>query len=281
LRFAVITPSSQSYVHARAFDEVAEAVNAGLLELGHDSVRVVGALPGDRLNIVFGAHLLENTEPHPGSILFNLEQVVPGALWLKSGYIDVMKRFPVWDYSAENVKALRERGIPDVTYVPVGYARALERITPREEDVDVLFYGSINDRRRLVLDQLKSRGVKVEVLIGVYGEPRDQFIARSKIVLNMHFYEHRPRFEMARCFYLLTNGRFVVSEESFDITSSGLAEGMAVAKYEELAERCIFYLTARHRRARIARRGKEIMQSRPQADALREALSSTSAAFHP
>jgi hypothetical protein len=281
LRFAVITPSSQSYVHARAFDEVAEAVNAGLVELGHDSARVVGALPRDRVNIIFGAHLLEDIEPHPGSILFNLEQVVPGAVWLNSRYIDVMKRFPVWDYSAENVDALRKRGIPDVTYVPVGYARCLERITPREEDVDVLFYGSINDRRRLVLDRLNSRGVKVEVLIGVYGEQRDEFIARSKIVLNMHFYENRPRLEIARCFYLLANGRFVVSEESFDVASSGLAEGMVVAKYGELAERCIFYLSAPHQRARIAGRGKEIMKSRPQADALRQALSSTDSAFTP
>jgi hypothetical protein len=281
MRFAVITPGSQSYVHASAFDEVAEAVSAGLVELGHDSVRVVGALPGDRVNIIFGAHLLGDVEPHPGSILFNLEQVVPGAVWLNSRYIDLMKRFPVWDYSAENVDALRDRGIADVTHVPVGYARCLERITPREEDVDVLFYGSINDRRRLVLDELKSRGVKVEVLTGVYGEQRDKFIARSKIVLNMHFYEHQPRLEMARCFYLLANGRFVVSEDSFDIASSGLAEGMVVAKYGELAERCTFFLSAPHQRARIAERGKKIIQSRPQASSLREALSSKNPSFNP
>ena len=96
----------------------------------------------------------------------------------------------------------------------------------------------------------------------------------------MHFYENRPRLEMARCFYLLANGRFVVSEDSFDIAASGLAEGMAVAKYGELAERCAFYLSAPSQRAGIAGRGKEIVQSKPQAAALREALSKN-AAFDP
>lgn len=272
VKFAIVTPSPHAYVHAHAFDEVAQAIHAGLQELGHDSELRVGVFAAERVNIIFGAHLMpRDLAPYPGSILFNLEQVIPGALWLTAEYLELMKRFKVWDYSAANVAALRARGVPDAAYVPIGYAQCLEKIPPQSEDIDVLFYGCLNDRRRLVLQTLQQRGVRVQYLYGVFGEERDQVIARSKIVLNVHFYEG-ARIEVARCFYLLINGKFVISEESGDMGSSGLADGMAVSAYTGLAERCAFYLAAPHRRARIARRGQEIMKARPQKALLQEVL---------
>lgn len=263
MQFAVVTPSPASYVHAHALDEVAEAVHAGLQELGHDSARYTGKVPEDRRSIIFGAHLLPpGLLPRADSILFNLEQVIPGAIWLTGPYLELMKRYQVWDYSAANVDALRARGIENVAYVPVGYAESLARIAPQTEDIDVLFYGCMNDRRRQILEQL-ARRFRVEFLFGVFGEERDRKIARSKIVLNMHFYEG-ARLEVARCFYLLINGRFVLTEDSGDMAASGLAGGMAVAAYAGLADRCAFYLAAAHRRARIARRGHDLMKARPQ-----------------
>jgi hypothetical protein len=41
--------------------------------------------------------------------------------------------------------------------MPVGYVPELERIRPAPaEDIDVLFFGSVNDRRQRVLDQLRA-----------------------------------------------------------------------------------------------------------------------------
>lgn len=273
MKFAVVTPSPMGYIHAHAFDEVAEAIDAGLQELGHESERRLGTFAADRVNIIFGAHLMpRDVSPYPGSVLFNLEQVIPGALWLTAEYLELMKRFPVWDYSAANVAALRARGVQNAAYVPVGYARCLERIQPHTEDVDVLFYGCVNDRRRIVLETLRQRGVRVQCLYGVFGEERDKMIARAKVVLNVHFYQG-ARLEVARCFYLLVNGKFVVTEAADDLELSGLADGMAVAPYAQLAERCSFYLAAAHQRARIARRGQEIMKARPQKALLQEVVS--------
>ena len=81
--------------------------------------------------------------------------------------------------------------------MPIGYAPQLTRIAPAAEDVDVLFVGSLNDRRRTVLDALEAKGAKVERVFGVYGPERDGWLARAKICLNLHFYEARV-FEVVR-----------------------------------------------------------------------------------
>ena len=110
-RFAVATPDPAAWAHVRAFDEVAEAIHQGILELGHPCERVVGALAPGCTNILFGAHHLPPGRlPPPETILFNLEQIVPGALWVTPEYLSLLRRFRVWDYSAGNVAALRAHG---------------------------------------------------------------------------------------------------------------------------------------------------------------------------
>jgi hypothetical protein len=50
-----------------------------------------------------------------------------------------------------------------VHHVPLGYATELPRISrATEQDIDVLFYGSLNPRRAAVLDQLRQAGLAVE-----------------------------------------------------------------------------------------------------------------------
>ena len=83
MRFAVVTPDPAQWVHVRAFDEVAEAIHAGLIELGHSCERSFGQAPDSCTPIHFGAHLLPpEARLVPGAVLFNLEQIVQGALWL-------------------------------------------------------------------------------------------------------------------------------------------------------------------------------------------------------
>ena len=99
-----------------------------------------------------------------------------------------MARFPVWDYSQANVDVLRAAGHQRVSHVPLGYVPELARVRAvPKQDIDVLFYGSRNERRNHVLAQLQARGLKVQALFGVYGEQRDQYIGRAKVVLNTHF----------------------------------------------------------------------------------------------
>jgi hypothetical protein len=272
-RFAVATPDPAAWGHVRAFDEVAEAIHQGILELGHPCERIVGALASGCTNILFGAHHLPEATTLPGdTILFNLEQIVPGSLWLTPAYLALLRRHRVWDYSSRNVDALRAQSVAQASHVPIGHVRSLERIRRQPEDIDVLFYGRLIPRRTDLLRRLEARGMRVMAINAAYGRERDASIARARIVLNVHVADE-ARLEAARCFYALINGCFVLSEDSVDAAESGLAGGMAFAAYDEIEARCGWYLERPDERAAIARAGQELMRSRPQAELLRPALS--------
>lgn len=278
VRFAVATPDPAGWMHVRAFDEAAEAVQQGILELGHACQRVTGALAAGCVNVLFGAHHLPAAAALPGdTILFNLEQVVAGSLWLTPAYLSLLRRYRVWDYSAQNVAALRSLGVASATHVPLGYAKSLERIARRAEDIDVLFYGRLIPRRIDLLKRLEARGMSVVAINDAYGKERDERIARARIVLNMHV-AGEARLETARCFYALINGCFVLSEHSTDAAESGLARGLAFAAYEEIEARCAWYLERPEERAAIAAEGRRLMRSRPQAELLRPAIAELLAA---
>jgi hypothetical protein len=156
-------------------------------------------------------------------------------------------------------------------HVPLGHATVLERIPPKDEDVDMLFYGIYNERRLAPLRRLTERGRKVLHVREVYGKERDELVARARIVLNIHFYE-QSRLEVARCFYLLANGRFVLSEASPDADETGLAGGIAFAPYERLEETCSWYLEHPAERASVAEAGRRILRERSQAACSRRLL---------
>ena len=74
----------------------------------------------------------------------------------------------------------------------------------RDPDLDVLFFGSLNPRRIAVIESLRAAGLRAEAVFGVYGEPRDDLIARAEAILNVHYYEAKV-LEMVRLSYLLAN----------------------------------------------------------------------------
>lgn len=257
--------------HAAAFEEVAETVSAELKALGLDSLRTFGDIGyAARRNIILGANALPaGARVPPGAIIYQLEQVFPGAQWLSPHYVDLLRRHEVWDYSETNIAELQRLFGIRASHVPIGYTQSLERIPiALARDIDVLFYGSMNDRRQRILDGLRARGLKVEAIFGVYGRDRDALIARSKLVLNMHFYEAK-RFEMARVSYLLANGVLVVSEESED---AGDVCGMVFAPYGGIVDCCAGLLDAdRGARDEVAEHGRRWMRLRPMRKWLAEA----------
>ncbi len=275
-RFAVTVISPPGYIHAAAFREVAETLVQGLGALGHDAVLTDDpALPGRR-HIVLGANLVpaSGAQLQQGSILYNLEQVEESSPWLTPELLALFRSFPLWDYSRANADALVRMGVPRPTVVPVGYAPQLTRIPPVTEDVDVLFYGSLNERRRALLAELERRGVCVHAAFGVYGEARDQLIARARLVLNVHFFEAKV-FEVVRVSYLLANRRCVVSERGSDpAEEAAFEDGVAFAPYDGLADRCMALLGDPAERQRIAATGFRILSARSEAECLRGAVAS-------
>lgn len=276
MRFAVAIASPPDYEHGEAFREVAEGLHHGLLALGHDSVLTDRLDLVDRRTIVLGSNLLalHHMEPPRDPILFNLEQV-EGASWqyARTPLLDLLRRYPVWDYSEANIERLVAWQVPRPVHVPIGYVPQLTRIAPATEDVDVLFYGSLNERRRTVLNDLLARGLRVKWLFGVYGAARDAWIARSKVVINIHFFESKV-FEIARVSYLLANRRAVVSEYGGHPNDErDLEVGIAFAAYGDLVDRCVELIGDDRARRELGEHGYNAFSRRNQAAILHRALS--------
>lgn len=231
----------EGYVHHRAFDEVVETLEYAARTLGYPVDVVWNALPQDGLNLVVGAHLLEPAVARaftPATVVCNFEPIDLQTTFTDWSRLDAVRGATVWDYSVRNVEYIRAlTGNVNVTHVPIGYAPGLSRIAPAgSQDIDVLFYGSLNDRRAHILDQLDARGLTVMRAFGVYGEERDALIARAKVVLNVHYYEARI-LELVRVSYLLANRKAVVAEyDERTELADDLKDGLRLGRYDELVE---------------------------------------------
>ncbi len=221
-RICIIAPPG--YPHTAAFTELAFLLRCSLSDLGHECDITLNQPAENAVNIVLGYHLM-GTTVFPSNcryIPYQLEQLSDhDGMFSPEREKTLRGAEEVWDYSRANASFLETKGIP-VRYVPVGYHSVLQRIQRHPEpDIDILFYGSVNDRRRRVLEKLSAAGLNVQVAYGVYGERRDALISRAKLVLNIHHYETQI-FESVRVSYLLNNGCLVVSEDSREYPYPGV-----------------------------------------------------------
>ncbi len=202
-------------------------------------------------------------------IIYQLEQLSEREGWFNPTRSAILHEADeVWDYSPANVAFLAARGV-DVRLLPLGYHEELGTISDIEEpEIDVLFYGSINDRRKAILEALAPH-CRLQTLFGAYGEMRDDQIAQAKIVLNVHFYE-RQIMEQVRVSYLLNNRRFVLSEKSVD---NPYEDALATASLPDIIDTCRYYLDHPCERDRMAETGHDFLEQRPMADYLRAVLS--------
>lgn len=276
-KYAVIILCPDDYIHSLGLLEVAETINYGLLNLGIDSILTQELDINDRTQIIIGGHLLhliKDAKLDPNAIIYNFEQIDSESLWLNNYYINILKSHKVWDYSKKNIELLKNFGVTNVSYVPLGYVSQLCRINIKEkQDIDILFYGSINSRREHILNQLKQCGLNVVTIFGVYGSDRDKLIARSKIVLNIHFYDAKI-FEIARISYLLSNGVCVVSESGFSPEEEYFRKSNALilSDYDLIVENCINLLNNSENMTRIRKQGQAYMKTLKQENFLKNVL---------
>lgn len=273
--YQVVLIQPPGYPHTAALMEVGETLIHGLRALGLPTALATNMFAPEGLNIVLGAHLLagRNVELLPDNVaLYNLEQIEPALFERYPQLSTLYGRHEVWDYSQRNIEQLRPLN-PRLYHLPVGTMPEMTRIpaAPRQ-DIDVLFYGSANERRKVVLRQIAASGLKLSAVFGVYGTQRDALIARSKVVLNLHQHEAQV-FEVVRVSYLLSNHKAVVTELSPDTEiEAGLADAVAGAPYDQLAERCRQLVADDRLRRRQEKKGFGIMTARQQSTYLRRLL---------
>lgn len=273
--YCIWVVSPPGYVHSQAFNEIALSLNCAFLELGIGAPIVRNFDQITNYPIILGCNLipaLDFMKLPKTSIIYNLEQIQIGSAWITEKYLNLLRSYEVWDYSKQNISELMKLGIANVKYCRIGYVPELTIIKPAPLDIDFLWYGSLNERRVHILQQLHDMGFNVKTLFGVYGVQRDVFIAKSKIVLNIHFYESKV-LEIVRISYLLANRRFVISERGNDPElEEPICNGLVLANYENLVEECVKYLNDDASRNEIAEKGFSRITSFSQAEYLKDVL---------
>jgi hypothetical protein len=237
-RVVIIVPAG--YKHSLCFSEVAFLLRNSLADNGFDCDIKVNELATDRTNIILGFHLLAFGDYLSSYkyIPYQLEQLSAAEGAFSDNMKNILSRgIAVWDYSLENIEFLKPQGIA-ARHLPVGFHQSLEQVPHAgEKDIDVLFYGSLGERRQRILNKLESSGhARVKTLFCVYGKERDERIGRSKILLNIHYYSIKI-FEAVRVSYLLNNRCCVVSEESPVYPYKGV--NIPMASYDDLAGKCL------------------------------------------
>jgi hypothetical protein len=179
----------------------------------------------------------------------------------------------VWGYSKSNEEHVLRLGVP-FHFVPFGYAPYYEDIFQKHtegkklpQDIDVLFFGNLSERRRRILDELVRRGLCVHIVSRgnpAHGEKLDELIARSKIVLGIHYFEEPQAqiADLARLDHLLSNRVFVIHERPSSFAADPAFEGnVTTCKYADIFDTCAHFLANPEERVSKARAGYEWFKS--------------------
>jgi SAM-dependent methyltransferase len=251
----------EAYPHYRVFDEVVESLLSGLIACGIAACVVDNEFDPNVPNIVIGAHLLSDAqlEALPQNVIvYNFEQFDRNSIWMRPAYINALSSHRCWDYSRYNIAELtRLRADASPEFVPLGYAPLLTRLlksSDAEENIDVLFYGCLNPRRKKILDALAGAGYMVHIAYGVYGAERDSLIGRAKLVLNIHYYDSHI-LEAVRLSYLMANSKAVVSECADDTEIyPHYRDGICLVAYDDLVNACVDLLANSAKRQQLGKK---------------------------
>lgn len=206
------------YVHSLGLLDQARYYRYQLRRLGAQVSVSKNRLRHDAVNFIFGAHLgFDQAQRERYACIFvNLEQLGEGGKRVSADYQHLLETSAVTDYDAQNIAAYAASA-DDVPVVPLLHAPYLtpEFDIPLEErPIDLLFIGTMNERRSAWLDRIEATGLSVTHFDGpLYGAERDHFIGQAKAVLNAHYYG-TSRFEQARAAHCLSLGTPVISERT-------------------------------------------------------------------
>jgi len=272
-----IIPDDRRFHGLNGHLEVIETVRWGLEALGHQVTVAKNAVEAGAVNIIFGYQALNETAVKtlpPDTIVYNLEQIAhapPEAMPAIARY--AAEHFRIWDYSARNLavwRALTPRQEPLV--VPIGYAPILTRIPKQEEDIDVLFYGMPSEARLSVFGEICASGLSAVYACGLYGRPRDELIARAKVVLNLNLYTGKI-FEIVRVSYLLANSKAVMANIYPDIdVESDMRNAVLLTPAERITQSCVKLVVDDGARRALESRGVQAMKCRDIRKLLRPAV---------
>jgi hypothetical protein len=149
-------------------------------------------------------------------ILYNFEQLNIN-YYDKDKYITLSRNAKlILDYSLVN-ENIWKNGNLVVYHLPWGPVKSL--FNPNkviiEKDIDILFVGVINDRRKKILDIIDKK-YNLVILSNVFRDDLETYMRRSKICINIHYYNKNSILEIPRILPMLYHRVKILSEKSID-----------------------------------------------------------------
>jgi len=259
-----------------SFIDVARALKWRLEQEGNTAIISETILENVKNTIVFGAHTYAhnpNLLPR-NAIIYNLEQLYEGSPYAHPFYLMLLKDKEIWDYSKQNIAWLKQKGVgKEIKHVEMNYAPTLEikkdafdeELT---EDIDILFIGALNPRRQAIFNQLKAVAPHLNIVFknNAWGIVRNELIARSKIILNIHFYLSGI-LETPRVSYAVANKKFIISENS-NPEDEMEWPGIVFTPYEKIIENVMTYIKLPEERMKLAEKAYNHFEAKGSIDRL-------------
>src|SRR3569832_2155849 len=246
--------------------EVAICLRDAISAAGYASEHLVNRIDPQAYSIVLGGSpALEKEFAHldrERCAIFNFEQLGSTSNIATPEYRAWLADWLVLDYHASNIDLLkRENGARQLAFeLPLVLGTSLATTSDEAKTVDVLFYGTMSERRAHVLRELEAMGMKVEVVAGAYGHELAPAVRRARLVLHIHYYES-ALFPVARIVQPAVMGVPVVCETSaLSELNDWSHSGVVFADYAHLAETCRDLLEAPDRMAQRARLSRDFVE---------------------
>lgn len=240
------------YVRHIVFKDITNSLYSALTSLKYKVSIVNKVLKDDKeLYIIIGGAEFCDLIPEK-YIVYQFEQSgtsIDGRenIWFSEKYLKLLKgAISIWDYSLENIEYLEKNfNLKNMIYVPLKYSNSLglcRKIKEQDKTIDILFMGSLSKRRNYILNKLKKK-YKVHIARNnLWNDDRNDLVAKSKIIVNIQYYENGI-LEMPRLSYLLSNNCFVVSESGRNINlGNKMKEYMIPCKYYDIVNNIDKYL---------------------------------------
>jgi len=212
INLSIISPAG--YIHSLGFLDTAFMFKEYLKAKGYDVSVSKNRLRYDSLNFCFGGHLSPELLQSPGYkiVIVNLEQI--SVANLPELYLSLLRELPSIEYSPANlphhggVTTLFSAGF----FSPVGEESSRINLDGGDSYIaDFIFFGSMNQSRRQVIEEIEKLGATVLTFDKpLYGPERDFYIRRCKACLSAPYYDGAI-FEDIRAALSLSLGVPVVS----------------------------------------------------------------------
>jgi hypothetical protein len=185
---------------------------------------------------------------HPKKyIVYNFEQLTTEKKWSEE-YINYLRNaLYVIDYSLSNVIWLNSIDINSY-FLPFETldTKIYRSLKSCDKDIDILFIGSLNDRRKKWLNRLiyLNSQLTIKIITNKFNKDSYDFYTRSKILLNIHYYEQNRISEISRIIHALENSCIVLTESSDDFYYNQLLNGIVtITNYDTLNDDVINILS--------------------------------------